>query len=394
MRVALALAGCNRFVLRSACALYVQQGELDHAIALLRGCPSVEQDPWLLAPLVAISGLAGAKQVAARSAKEMLKDHQPARNLAELVAARSAKEMLKDHQPARNLAELAAAVATIELDHGSARRGRQLLRMSVENPTENALAQAEWLGQLSKETFIEDMPAEVPRNFEATARRAAFEAKWSVALDNASLWAEDQPFSVEAFTFASYCASERQDFDGALKFAGDGLTLQRDNPMLLNNQAFAMIELGRPVEAVDPLVRARKAAHAEKFHHAVRTATEALLLFRVGRIDIGRERYQTAVQMLDRLDLREQAARAALMLAREEAIAGTTEAEAAWKRAQGLAGNWPTDVVRDLLQRVEKERLSLQQMVRRAGPQEPNMTFNLIADEQGEMRTRGGGSSS
>ena len=335
MTVALDLAGCNRFVLRSASALYVEQGELDRAVGLLRRCPSVEVDPWVQAPLVAISGLVG-------------KD----------FSARSAQRMLKDQEPAHHLAELAAALGTIELAHGSARRGRQLLRMSVEVPTENALAQAEWLGQQSKAAFVERMPSEVPRNFEAVARRAAFEANWSRAISEASSWVDDQPFSLDALTFASYCACEAQDFEEALHFTRLGLAIAPDNAPVLNNHAFALIGSGKAgdlKEAGDMLVRARK-ADADKYGRATLAATEALWLFRVGAVERGRRRYQAVIDRLDRLHYGDEAARAALMLAREEAAAATDEADAAWKKADELAAASATPVVKDLRDRVERGR--------------------------------------
>lgn len=335
MTVALDLAGCNRFVLRSAATLYVQLGELDRAVSLLRRCSSVDSDPWVQAPLVAISGLIG-----------------------QHFSARTAQRMLKDQAPALHLSELAAALGTVELAHGSARRGRQLFRMSVEVPTENALAQAEWLGQQSKASLVERMPSEIPRNFEAVARRAAFEASWSRAISEASSWVADQPFSLEAITFASYCACEGQNFEEALHFTRLGLAIAPDNAPILNNHAFALIGVGKVAdlkEAGDTLVRARK-ANADKYSRATLAATEALWLFRAGAVEPGRRRYKAVIESLERLRYGDEAARAALILASEEAAACTEEADAAWKRAEALVAGSGAPVVRELHERVERER--------------------------------------
>jgi len=314
IRIALALAPYNRFVLRSASALFVEAGDLDRAVTLLQSSPATEVDPWLLAPLIAISDLAGSKQHSLRTAQRVLN---------------------ADH-PTMHLAELSAALGTVELSAGSSRRGRQLLRRSADDSTENALAQIEWFSQRTNEALLDGVPTGVPRTFEARARRATQEADWREALHNAELWFTDQPFSSEAATFASFCACESEDWEGALRFTRFSISSHPEDPALLNNHAFACIGLDKLPEAARVLVKARGLA-TERIHGIVRAATEALLLFRSGQPERGRRRYRSAIDAFLRIHERDQAARAALMLAGEEALIRSEESETSWRRADDLA---------------------------------------------------------
>lgn len=267
MRIALALSPHNRFVLRSASALYVQTSDLDRALALLAQSPLAGVDPWLLAPQIAISDLAGVKQ----------------------KFARLGREALEGDFPAMHVTELAAALGTVEIAAGSARRGRQLLRRSADEANENALAQVEWCGQETKQMIVDDLPEDVPRAFEANARRASSEAKWLEGVKLAEFWCLDQPFQSEAKVFASYCACEGEQWRTASEFTTAGLKIDPRNGTLLNNHAFALIELGELRTAVESLVKPRGTVSED--HGVVRSATEALLLFRVGAPALGRRRY-------------------------------------------------------------------------------------------------------
>lgn len=332
MTIALNLAAEDRFVLRSACALFVERGELDRALTLLQRSSRAKSDPWLVAPQVAIADLAKEK----------------------LNIARTARQVLKADHPAAHLAELRAAFGTVELSAGS-RRGRQLLRGILEGPTENALAQVEWSDRRTNETgsLIGDMPSGVPRAFEALALRASFEAQWIEGWKLSESWRDDQPFRVEPYVQGSYCASAAGEWDEALAIGMQGLSLHPHDSYLLNNVAFSYIGLGDLPQAAAVLLKARS-AKSEEIGRLTQIATEAQWLFRVGEVEEGRIRYNAAIRLFERKHRIEEAARAALMLAQEEIFAGSTEADRAFKRASDFAEkakHFPS--VRDLQARVE-----------------------------------------
>lgn len=314
IKVSLQLAPNSRFVLRSAAALYVQIGDKERALEILDASPTVTSDPWVLAPYVAISDLAARKARRHRDAARLLDDQ---------------------NIDARHLAELAAALGTSELNAGDGRRGRQLLRRSVESPTDNSLAQVEWMSALYRSRLVERTDFGVPRDFEAQGRRAAFEGRWSDAVWNSTQWLTDQPFAAEAACFGSFCAWVAEDWAVAHRLAADGLRSNPGNPVLLNNAAVALVEAGDLRTAVTLLCDGRTVA-AQRRDRAVLAATEGLLFFRVGMVEHGRQRYEQIISIFE--DKREDdlAGRAALMLAREEILAGTAEAETSWKRAEAM----------------------------------------------------------
>jgi tetratricopeptide (TPR) repeat protein len=312
MRVALDLSPNDRFVLRSACALYVQYSEYDLALALLRKSPAARYDPWLLAPHIAISDLSGIKQ----------------------MMTRSARETLQRDIPLSHLSELMAALGTVELKAGSDRRARKLLRESVAGRNENALAQVEWCSQRIHQLIMDEMPSNVPRAFEANCRRESYEGEWRDGIESARYWWIDQPFSWESRVFGSHFALELEDWVLALDITTRGLSLNSHQPGLLNNQAFAQIELGDFKGAVESLLKARTMGGGG--WGLARSATEGLLLFRVGIPELGRARYQAVIREFTRLHDHDNAARAALMLAREELFQGGSGLRKAWGNATDL----------------------------------------------------------
>lgn len=329
--VALQLAPNDRFVLRAATAFFVHQDATDDARSLLERAPRTRHDPWLLASLVAVEDLAKTRQ---RSGRHALR-------------------LLDGDFPDAQLAELAAALGTVELSAGSERRARQLLRRSVVAANENALAQVEWLSILRNRVFAETSPELVPRAFEASARRAESEGRWEASIAATRLWIVDQPFSAEAAIFGSFAACESRDWETCREFVEAGRQSNPDSPTLLNNLAFAEVGAGNFREAVSALERARKLAGAAD-QRLTLAATEALLLFRIGMVDLGRRRYDTVIRAFAKAHDREHAAKAALMLAQEEAVARSEKLDEAWKRADHLAADLTHAHVRQLHERIAR----------------------------------------
>jgi len=334
MRIAMNLGPHNRFVLRSASALLVELGEMDRALAVLGQSPQSSSDPWLVAPQIAIADLARMKQTAVRAAHSVLD---------------------ADHPP-MHLAELRAALGTVQLSAGSSRRGRQLLRGSLEAPTENSLAQVEWSDQRTQDLdpIIGEMPENVPRAFEALARRAIYEAQWIEGLKHCGNWRRDQPFSVEPYVWEGFCACEAEDWVRAISTCEKGLTFHRHNLYLLNNLAFAQIGNGRLREAHETLLEARRLAGGDDAKLTL-AATEAMWLFRIGEVAEGHKRYNTVIRLFAKTHRRDDAARAALMLAQEERYVGSDFADESWNRATDLVrqSSKAPQVIR-LQERIEK----------------------------------------
>lgn len=299
MQVALGLAPDNRFVLRSAARFFVHLDKPDEANAILNRSDRVNVDPWLLAAEISTAQLAELGTRGVRRARELL-----------------ARANFSQH----SLSELTSELATTELGSGRDKKARELFRLSLADPTENAIAQAE---SVADKGHLEIDPGllRFERGFEARALYAARRAEWEGATSEAVEWHRDQPFSLEPFHFATYTASfGTGDFRLAVELAQLGLKAHPQDRMLRNNAAYALANLGETIQARTYLQHPLFMATEDDF---VEVATMGLIHFREGDVEGGRGLYEVAVEGLSKLRRRDLVALAVGHWAVEEARAGT-----------------------------------------------------------------------
>lgn len=332
LRIARLLAPHDRFVLRSTAALLAKQKRYDEAIRHLTHDGIHRSDPWIFAAYVAVADLAGEKP----------------RNLS------VALDMVEDNgMSPLSTSELGAAIGTLEYAAGSSRRARRLFRASLRMPTENSLAQVVWQEDEANEPTLTPVNETIARPFEAEARFAALELNWDESASAARQWFVDQPFSRDAATFSSWAACEGEEWKEAGDIARRWLQSNPDDATLLNNLAFACANDFDLDNAVNELVKAR-ALKPSAEERATLTATEGFVLYRAGHPELGRERYALAIRSFQRLQMREHAAKAALMIAKEELLAQAVEAVEAVRRARHLSANVDEPDVCDLIRKVEE----------------------------------------
>ena len=332
IKVALALAPNDRFVLRCAAAMFVHVGAFDTAHHVLETAPNLISDPWLLAPYVAVCDLGEIK----------LRHHRDAARLVD-----------DDNISFRNRAELLAALGTLNLNAGGERRGRQLLRRSAIEPTENSLAQIEWMSARLRSRLVDVSPTNVPRDFEAQARRFHYIGKWEDAVTSSKLWLLDQPFSAEAAQFGSFCAWVAEDWTSTCEIAALGLSANPNDAMLMNNMALACIEVNEYSQAVKLLAKCRR-LDTSSSETAVLCATEGLLFFRLWKSEEGRRRYESAIAFFEKRKMESSAAIAALMLVREDIQLNEPVVGEDMRRAMDLIGERPPEHVLTLTERVAR----------------------------------------
>jgi tetratricopeptide (TPR) repeat protein len=277
MRRALALAPEHRYFLRAGARLYVHIERPDLAHSLLCRALRTPSDPWLLAPEIAIAELAERPPAFLRAGRRLVEEGGWA--------------------PA-HLTELAAAIGTLELRGGRDRKARSLFSASLEAPNDNALAQAEWasegLGSVRR-SLAQLGEEEVPLSYEALSLAAISSGERETAVNQAWLWLLDQPFSTQPASFGSYHAGAMRDFERSLAFARRGLMANHSHPMLRNNAAFALAQLGRIEEAAAELEAVRE-GDLDVEGRAVISATRGLLSFRRGEAERGQELYGKAIR--------------------------------------------------------------------------------------------------
>jgi len=316
MSVALAIAPEDRFLLRSAARLGVELKEPDRAHHLLATAPQLREDPWLLSAEIAIAPLAG------RTSR-----HQGhARRL--LASGRFLPHVTS---------ELASALGTEALTAGDRRSVRRFLSASLEDPTENAVAQAEWVSRQDRTFEFDREWLGVEDSFEARAHFHARQHEQLQAIENARAWLREQPFAKEPAIFGSYRAALAGNFELSAAFCEVGLQANPKDYMLRNNLVFALASSGRVAEArkaLDALDSQIQNSELEDDWGITIEATRGLVAFREGDVEKGRRAYERVIRVARERSLR---AVAAIIRAREELAARTALAADAVRDARRLS---------------------------------------------------------
>lgn len=302
MGIALTLTPDNRFVLRSASRFFVHLKEQDRALRVLRASDASRSDPWLAAAEIAVADSIGRTPRRVKEGRRLVKS----KALSSFATS-----------------ELASALGTLELGAGSGKEAKRLIRASVIDPTDNSLAQIEWVARETKSFEFDRTRLEaVEAAHEAKALSAFGEGDWQRSFNNSLLWLRDEPFSSNASALGSYIALIcLGDHEQALRVLEAGLIANPDNWLLLNNKAFAFVNLNRVDDAAAVLNKIRT-AHLDEDQRAVIRATQGAVHFRRREYGAGRAAYREAVKAFSSRPNGRSRALAMLCWAREEALAG------------------------------------------------------------------------
>jgi tetratricopeptide (TPR) repeat protein len=312
MENAPALGRSNRFVLRSAARLFVHLREPDRAHDLLWRADATRTDPWLLSAEIAVASIRGRSSTLTKQARHILGSSSLA---------------------PRHTAELASAMGTVELLDGGHRRARRLFRQSLTDPTENAVAQAEWASSKDPAVDVAPDPSQRARSYEAQATANFHSGDWVGTIAHCDGWLLDEPFSGRPATLGSYVACVAlQEYPLGEEMARRGLRANADDIILLNNLTVALASQGRVDEAIETFKRIPR-GNEDKTVRSVLLATEGLIHFRSGNPVEGRRLYKEAIDLGSQAPSKKTGGLAAVHLAREELLAGASEASEALRRA-------------------------------------------------------------
>lgn len=337
LTVALALAPNNRYLIRNAVCFYITDGQPDQAHAVVTKAPRTPFDPWLIAAELSAAHVAGISPKHVRHARSMLQS---------------------GNNEAMDISEMASALATLEMEHGS-KKAKELFTTASIAPTENSLAQIEWASHrlrginLAPEQLAESTAAE------ARSLHAFYERRWNEAYNNAQAWLQDQFFSAKAAMMASYAAAVGlMDWSSSYASAMLGLEAHPRHPGLLNNAAYALVELGEYGRADTFLTRAlsliTSEGSTEEGSDIAVLATAGLLAFRRGEMDRGRSLYGQAVARAHAKDDLGSEAMARLMLAREEFRRGSDDWMSSFAEAVKLEARLNAPGVRAWIERLRE----------------------------------------
>jgi tetratricopeptide (TPR) repeat protein len=330
MDVAVELAPNSRFVLRSAARFFVHVGDPERAwFALLRS-QATPIDPWLIASEIAVQAVLGKASDLVKAGRRMLD--------------------AGGYGPL-HLSELASALGTLEMEASSGRESRRLFRKALLEPTENSVAQVGWA--LHKMGASELDPAYVEKeSFEAHAWTSFYSATWEAALSASRKWLDDQPFSSRPAVLGSYVASVwSQDHLEGVRLARAGLRANPDDPMLVNNLAYSLANLGRLDEAAKVLEQMRNRSRRVEVE-VMRLSTGGMIEYRRGRPDAGRALYLQGLEKANGPGLERLLARACSFMAMEEKRANTLYFPKARELAEKLSRGVPDNDLHLLVERL------------------------------------------
>ncbi len=303
IRAALTLAPHNRFILRSASRLLLHQGEGAEAHRILEVAPGLKRDPWLLSAEIATAAAMGRVSRFAHIGESVLD---------------------ADRAHPFDSSELASAVATLDVFSGNRNRAKKLVRKSLRNPSENAVAQAAWLAH--KFPGLPELSSEKTSSFEANTCITRQRGHLKDALLQSRHWLGDQPFSRRPALAGSFLASRIDRHAEGVLFARHGLISNPNDNMLNNNLAFSLGKLGRTQEARRAL-KGIDLSSSDNVQKIVTMATTGLVCFREGNLLMGRQLYVRAAELAHEAGDDAREAVAAIYHAIEEIRIGTSGAE-------------------------------------------------------------------
>jgi len=274
MNVALHLLPQNRFVLRAANRLFVHVDQEDRALEIVRDSERTKVDPWLMAAEMATSSIVGKSSRFVKQARAIVES--------------------KRFAP-KHISELASALGTIEFEGGSRKVCRKMLAISLQAPTDNSVAQAEWLYKELGDLGAIRTHLSVPRSYEARALDRTATGRWKDAINHSTLWLSDEPFSSRPAILGSFVAAVgMDDYASSERFVRLGLAANPQDLYLRQNLVFVLAGLDR----IEDARKEHDAINANQLAPNIRVhwfANAGLLAFRQGDIANGRANYEKAV---------------------------------------------------------------------------------------------------
>lgn len=316
MRVALKLAPDNRFVVRAGCRLFLHLGDPERAHAVLLQTPHCQSDPWLVAGELAIAAVLNRAPKLAKKACRIVDSH--------------------NFSPF-HVSELAGGLATLEALSGNIKKAKRYYALSLEEPAENAIAQAAWLNRR-----IGGFPSYLissgdVRSSEAQAWEARIRGEWTRALAETNQWQTEQPFSSRPALLGGYIASTAiEDFREAERILRNGYLSNRDDAGLCNNLAFALAKQNK-VDDAQKFMQQGLGANPSQQQAICLTATDGLIEFRRGHPNRGRQLYRQAIGMAATQGLDDVGAIAKIYHAVEEIRIGSSDCAAIENEAKEAA---------------------------------------------------------
>jgi hypothetical protein len=308
----------NRAITRACSRFYYHIGDNDRAHEIIRQSPLIRNDPWMMSAEISYS----------------IKRNRFSPNVKKGIGLIESK-----HFSPFEISELASIIGTIEYFNGSNKNAKKFFQTSLLDPNDNSLAQAEWVSREIGNVGFYNWLEKVDYAFEARAHEYLYNKKYKESLQEGFNWVVDQPFSKRAIQFSSYVASALvNDQESAIQICTIGLRSNSASFEIVNNLVYAYALKGQIKEARTWLVKMESLIGEEK-HKIFLLANEGLIHFREKQIERGREKYNEAMQLADKLKEMTLKSTAQLNLMREEYLSAQISEDQVVSIIQKIAKN-------------------------------------------------------
>ncbi|WP_343589133.1 hypothetical protein [Flavobacterium sp.] len=282
--IALNLSPNNRFVLRSAVRFFIHTYQEEKAIYYLKKSEATKEDPWLISAHIATSKIIGR--------------YSPFIKVGEKIVSSS---KFSDF----DITELSSSLATLELEHGSFKKSKPLLDLSLRNPNDNSLAQFEWLSKKDNRLrFDSDFFKQVKNPFEAFAYENFEKGNFHESFYNCINWYLDFPYSKRPLVFGSYIASILEDYNASIIMCLAGLRLNNFEISFLNNIIYALC-LSNQIDQVPKyldLINKNVLSDLNNEEKITIQATLGLYYLRKKEVENGKDLYKASIDNAKKLN--------------------------------------------------------------------------------------------
>jgi hypothetical protein len=308
MKIALQLAPNNRYVLRCATRLFTHYyyddiESLEYIHSFIRKNPLTKVDPWLTSTEISISTMRGRTSRFIKIGIELINS--------------------KNINPF-NYTELASSLGTVELNSGGTKKSRNYFNKALISPNDNSLAQIEWASIHDKQLDINPNFFNVKMNFEALTLDSYHNQDFYSAINNATKWFFDMPFSKRPIMLGSNIASTiLKNQKMSISFLKAGLLSHPNDPQLINNIAYSLALDNNPQEALTQISKLKNEMDYGESTKVCLIATKGLSYFRDGQPEIGRKFYIEAIERTNQIQNQQLYWLAILNYVREEILIGS-----------------------------------------------------------------------
>lgn len=305
------LAPNNRYILRAATKFFNFWDAPEEAISFLRKAEGFQYDPWIQS----------AELASCQTAEK-----------ATQIPKQTLRSLRSDKAIERNRSELATGFALLEFESGLKNRAvNSILRAALHDPTENAIAQALWVGEHSSADLqvLAHRNLQDPQAWEARSRAHFLERRFEESEQQAVLWFYDQQLEVRAALAAAYLnLIHLNNAKRAVSISERALKIHPRDWSLRNCAALSAAYSGATDQAKDH-IKAMSLYGDDPEKNIFVAAAEGFLAFCEGDAPQGRKFYEEAILRAKKLSRPSLVLNAAIFwLERESTIHGISGSEA------------------------------------------------------------------